>query len=89
MIVRNRQDLKIRKNSSKNRRTEYKNKKFGFGGQKRYLKKNTAESTADFSGKKSSAKWERPANHAQKGKKGKQKTSRPGKNVRQKMRSKK
>lgn len=52
----------------KNRKTEYKNQKFGFGGKKKNLKKNTAESSADVSNKKSN-KWQRPSFHAQKGKK--------------------
>lgn len=52
----------------KNRKAEYKNQKFGFGGQKKNSKKNTADSSADVFNKKSS-KWQRPAFHAQKGKK--------------------
>lgn len=52
----------------KNRKAEYKNKKFGFGGQKKNSKKNTADSSADVFNKKSS-KWQRPSFHAQKGKK--------------------
>jgi len=75
-------------NPKKNRKTEYKNKKFGFGGQKKNSKRNTADSSADVSNKKSS-KWQRPSFHAQKGKKGKAKQSRPGKAARQKGRSKK
>lgn len=51
-----------------NRKTEYKNEKFGFGGQKKNSKKNTADSSADVFNKKSS-KWQRPSFHAQKGKK--------------------
>jgi hypothetical protein len=51
-----------------NRRVEYKNEKFGFGGQKKNSKKNTADSSADVFNKKST-KWQRPAFHAQKGKK--------------------
>lgn len=90
--------------AKKNRKAEYKNKKFGFGGQKKNSKKNTAESSADVFNKKSS-KWQRPSFHAQKGKKvrlnsfpfssiiisfqGKGKQSRPGKNARQKARTKK
>ena len=54
--------------SKNNRRMEYKNKKFGFGGQKKYSKKNTAESSADVFNAKPN-KWQRPAFHAQKGKK--------------------
>ncbi|CAF4532786.1 unnamed protein product, partial [Rotaria magnacalcarata] len=53
-----------------------------------YSKKNTADSSADVTNKQSS-KWQRPSFHAQKGKKGKQKSSRPGKSVRQKTRTKK
>ena len=52
----------------KNRKAEYKNQKFGFGGQKKNSKKNTADSSADVFNKKSS-KWQRPSFHAQKGKK--------------------
>lgn len=52
----------------KNRKAEYKNKKFGFGGQKKNSKKNTADSSADVLNKKSH-KWQRPSFHAQKGKK--------------------
>lgn len=74
--------------SKKNRKIEYKNQKFGFGGQKKNSKMNTADSSADVSNKKSS-KWQRPAFHAQKGKKGKPKQSRPGKNARQKSRTNK
>ncbi|CAF1050166.1 unnamed protein product [Adineta steineri] len=74
--------------SKTNRKVEYKNKKFGFGGQKKNSKRNTADSSADVTNKKSN-KWERPSFHAQKGKKGKPKQSRPGKNSRQKQRSKK
>jgi len=76
----------------KNSRLEYKDKKFGFGGQKRNMKKNTAESSADYGGKKgnSSSSWQRPSFHSQKGKKGKRiQKNRPGKNVRQKSKSKK
>jgi hypothetical protein len=51
-----------------NRKTEYKNQKFGFGGQKKNSKKNTADSSADVYNKKSN-KWQRPSFHAQKGKK--------------------
>jgi Eukaryotic rRNA processing protein EBP2 len=47
---------------------EYKEKKFGFGGQKKNLKKNTADSSADVYNKKTT-KWQRPGFHAQKGKK--------------------
>ncbi|UJR09811.1 hypothetical protein I4U23_014037 [Adineta vaga] len=74
--------------SKTNRKTEYKNQKFGFGGKKKNSKKNTADSSADVSNKKSS-KWQRPSFHAQKGKKGKPKQTRPGKNARQKSRTKK
>jgi len=70
------------------RKTEYKNQKYGFGGQKKNSKRNTADSSADVFNKKSN-KWQRPSFHAQKGKKGKQKQSRPGKNARQKTRTKK
>ncbi|CAF3021032.1 unnamed protein product [Rotaria socialis] len=77
-----------KQNSKMSRKTEYKNQKFGFGGQKKYSKKNTADSSADVTNKQSS-KWQRPSFHAQKGKKGKQKSSRPGKSVRQKTRTKK
>ncbi|CAF3683587.1 unnamed protein product [Rotaria sp. Silwood1] len=51
-------------------------------------KKNTADSSADVFNKRSN-KWQRPSFHAQKGKKGKQKSSRPGKDARQKARTKK
>ncbi|CAF1426150.1 unnamed protein product [Adineta ricciae] len=74
--------------SKKNRKVEYKNKKFGFGGKKKNSKKNTAESSAGTFNKKP-GKGQRPSFHAQKGKKGKPKQSRPGKNARQKARSKK
>ncbi len=94
-----------KRNPKTNRKTEYKNQKFGFGGQKKNSKKNTAESSADVFNKKSN-KWQRPSFHAQKGKKvkkmkyshsclikssfqGKQKQSRPGKDARQKARTKK
>lgn len=56
------------KKNSKNRRAEYKNKKFGFGGKKKNSKKNTAESSADVFDKKPQ-KWQRPSFHAQKNKK--------------------
>ena len=56
------------RNGKKNRKMEYKNKKFGFGGQKKNSKQNTAESSADVFNRKSS-KWQRPSFHAQKGKK--------------------
>ncbi|CAF1621588.1 unnamed protein product [Rotaria sp. Silwood1] len=77
-----------KRNSKTNRKIEYKNKKFGFGGRKKNSKKNTADSSADVFNKKSN-KWQRPSFHAQKGKKGKQKSSRPGKDARQKARTKK
>ncbi|CAF2981902.1 unnamed protein product [Rotaria sp. Silwood2] len=77
-----------KRNSKNNRKLEYKNKKFGFGGRKKNIKKNTAESSADVFNKKST-KWQRPSFHAQKGKKGKQKPSRPGKTARQKARTNK
>jgi len=77
-----------RRTPKTNRKTEYKNQKFGFGGQKKNSKKNTADSSADVFNKKST-KWQRPSFHAQKGKKGKQKQSRPGKNARQQARTKK
>jgi len=51
-----------------NRRAEYKNEKFGYGGQKKNSKRNTADSSADVTNKKSD-KWQRPSFHAQKGKK--------------------
>jgi hypothetical protein len=54
--------------SKTNRKTEYKDKKFGFGGQKKNSKRNTADSSADVFNKKST-KWQRPSFHAQKGKK--------------------
>jgi hypothetical protein len=54
--------------SKTNRRVEYKNQKFGFGGQKKNSKSNTADSSADVYNK-NSTKWQRPAFHAQKGKK--------------------
>lgn len=77
------------KKNSKNRRAEYKNKKFGFGGKKKNSKKNTAESSADVFDKKPQ-KWQRPSFHAQKNKKGKGgKQQRPGKSTRQKARGKK
>jgi RNA recognition motif-containing protein len=57
-----------KRNPKTNRKTEYKNQKFGFGGQKKNSKKNTAESSADVFNKKSN-KWQRPSFHAQKGKK--------------------
>jgi rRNA-processing protein EBP2 len=53
---------------TKNRKTEYKNQKFGFGGQKKNSKQNTADSSADVYNKKPN-KWQRPSFHAQKGKK--------------------
>jgi rRNA-processing protein EBP2 len=81
-------DTIINETKKKCRKLEYKDNKFGFGGRKKNAKKNTAESSADVFNKKSS-KWQRPSFHAQKGKKGKQKQSRPGKNTRQKARSKK
>jgi hypothetical protein len=56
-------------NPKHNRKTEYKNKKFGFGGQKKNSKRNTAESSADVFNKNSSNKWQRPSFHDQKGKK--------------------
>jgi len=74
--------------SKTNRKTEYKNSKFGFGGQKKNSKKNTADSSADVFNKKSN-NWQRPSFHAQKGKKGKHKQSRPGKISRQNARTKK
>jgi len=78
-----------KRNSNKpNRKTEYKNNKFGFGGKKKNFKRNTADSSADVFNKKSN-KWQRPSFHAQKGKKGKYKQSRPGKSTRQKARTKK
>ncbi|CAF4793468.1 unnamed protein product [Rotaria sp. Silwood1] len=77
-----------KRNSKTNRKIEYKNKKFGFGGGKENSKKNTADSSADVFNKRSN-KWQRPSFHAQKGKKGKQKSSRPGKDARQKARTKK
>ena len=82
------ESLGDRKKSAKkpNRKAEYKNKKFGFGGKKKNSKKNTAESSADVFNKKSN-KWQRPSFHAQKGKNGKK--PRPGKSVRQKARAKK
>jgi len=55
-------------NPKTNRKTEYKNQKFGFGGQKKNSKKNTADSSADVYNKNSN-KWQRPSFHAQKGKK--------------------
>jgi len=79
------QDMNSKKR--KNSRLEYKNKKFGFGGKKRNMKKNTAESSAEIGGK--SNKWERPSFHAQKGKKGNHKQARPGKTNRQKMKARK
>jgi rRNA-processing protein EBP2 len=57
-----------RNNPKTNRKTEYKNQKFGFGGQKKNSKKNTADSSADVFNKKPN-KWQRPSFHAQKGKK--------------------
>ncbi|CAF4926808.1 unnamed protein product [Rotaria sp. Silwood1] len=77
-----------KRNSKTNRKIEYKNKKFGFGGGKENSKKNTADSSADVFNKRSN-KWQRPSFHAQKGKKGKQKSSCPGKDTRQKARTKK
>ncbi|CAF3843481.1 unnamed protein product [Rotaria sordida] len=77
-----------KRNLKTNRKIEYKDNKFGFGGRKKNLKKNTAESSADIFNKKSN-KWQRPSFHAQKGKKGKQNSSRPGKMARQKARTKK
>jgi len=56
------------RNSKTNRKTEYKNQKFGYGGQKKNSKRNTADSSADVFNKKST-KWQRPSFHAQKGKK--------------------
>ncbi|XP_033737670.1 probable rRNA-processing protein EBP2 [Pecten maximus] len=74
-----------------NKKREYKNKKFGFGGQKKRSKMNTAKSSADMSdfnphihqkkhgnksgGKKTNTKKKGPA-------------KRPGKSKRQKMKSK-
>jgi len=77
-----------KQNPKKNRKAEYKNQKFGFGGKKKNFKKNTAESSADVFNKKPN-KWQRPSFHAQKGKKGKQKQSRPGKTARHNARTKK
>ncbi|CAH1243880.1 EBNA1BP2 [Branchiostoma lanceolatum] len=62
-------------------RNSYKQKKFGFGGQKKRSKWNTEESSADMSGFKSGKKPKGPP--GKKGQKGKQ--PRPGKNRRQKM----
>ena len=63
-----RREQKSRFSSKTNRRMEYKDKKFGFGGQKKNSKRNTADSSADVLNKTSS-KWQRPSFHAQKGKK--------------------
>ncbi|XP_078574836.1 putative rRNA-processing protein EBP2 [Branchiostoma floridae x Branchiostoma japonicum] len=62
-------------------RNSYKQKKFGFGGQKKRSKWNTGESSADMSGFKAGKKGRGPP--GKKGQKGKQ--PRPGKNRRQKM----
>ncbi|KAJ1959008.1 RRNA processing protein [Dipsacomyces acuminosporus] len=61
-----------------NKKRQMKNEKFGFGGKKRGIRKNTAESTADMSG--FSAKSNKSTKFAAAHKKGK--TKRPGKSKR-------
>jgi rRNA-processing protein EBP2 len=65
----------------------YKDKKFGFGGKKRGLKRNTKSSTSDVSEFRGPGKQKRPG-AAQKRPGAAQKRQRPGKNRRLKMKTK-
>ncbi|XP_029474016.1 probable rRNA-processing protein EBP2 isoform X1 [Rhinatrema bivittatum] len=70
--------LRVNKGPSAKRR--YKDQKFGFGGKKKGLKRNTKESYNDISGFRASVAQKR-------GSKVRNKNKRPGKTVRQKMKS--
>lgn len=45
---------------STNKKREYKNSKFGFGGQKKRSKSNTAQSSSDMSGVNRKASFSKP-----------------------------
>ncbi|CAL1544258.1 unnamed protein product [Lymnaea stagnalis] len=80
------QQLKGKQQFTPNKRREFKNKKFGFGGQKKRSKYNTADSAADlrdFSARKAHGKG--PAN---KKFQGKSQGKRPGKSKRKVMKNK-
>ncbi|XP_052256609.1 probable rRNA-processing protein EBP2 [Dreissena polymorpha] len=70
-----------------NRKRQYKNTKFGYGGQKKRGKMNTKESASDMSGFSKKINQGKPGKqYANKNKKG-NKNKRPGKTQRQKMKN--
>lgn len=73
---------KDKKDFRPNKKREYKNKKFGFGGQKKRSKSNTAKSSGEMSEFNINVHQKRPGQKLKKAPKG-----RPGKSKRQKMKS--
>ncbi|CAG5120489.1 unnamed protein product [Candidula unifasciata] len=84
-IQRQNKQVTDKKTFTPNKKREYKNKKFGFGGQKKRSKYNTAESAADvssFNPRKAQGKGPSKSTKKPQGK-------RPGKNKRKTMKNKK